>query len=125
MYVIARIRLATTKPVQTKSGTRMQSGFGFADVGEGDDLPCGLVAFNNLADTLAKYKKGDTIRVSGDFHHNDYTDKKGNDVNGWQITIEGIAGVKNATGKYNQPKAKATSEAIARQTDFYDDTLSF
>ena len=124
MYVIARIRLAVTKPVHTKSGTRMQTGVGFIDMGDGDDLPCGLAAFNTLADTLAKYHKGDVIRVSGDFHRNDYL-KDGKTVKQFQINVEGLAGVKNATGKHNQQKDKVSSEAIAKQQAFYDDKLPF
>jgi len=118
MYAIARIRLAKdTRQIQTKTGTRMQTGFGFADVDSESGLALGIVAFGNLADELAKYRKGATIRVSGTFKANDY-EKAGKVVNGWQLVADGIAGVKSARGKYSTPKAqnKAT-------TDFYSDAL--
>lgn len=54
MLVIARIRLAKdTRQIQIKTGTRMQSGFGFVDVDSDRGLPVAVVAFGSLADELA------------------------------------------------------------------------
>lgn len=122
MFVIAKIRLAKdTRPIQTKTGTRMQSGFGFSDVDSDNGLPVAVVAFGNLADELAKYKKGATIRVSGTFKSNDYTNKSGEQVTGWQIVADGVAGVKSARGKYSTPKPKP--EANQASNEFQDSPL--
>ena len=127
MYVIARIRLATdTRPIQTKTGTTMRSGVGFADVDADDGLPVSLVAFGSLADELGKYHKGDTIRVTGTFKPNDYTKKDGTEVNGWQITIDGLMGVKAAKGQYSPPKKKTDNQDAYQATErFYEDSIGF
>ena len=105
MFVIAKIRLAKdTRQIQTKTGTRMQSGFGFVDVENDNGLPVAVVAFGNLADELEKYRKGATIRISGTFKSNDYTKHDGTQVEGWQIVADGIAGIKSVRGKYSTPK---------------------
>ncbi len=129
MYTIARMRLANdTRAIQTKSGTRMQTAFGFIDIDSENGLPCGVVAFGTLADVLAKYGKSDTIRISGTFKANDYTNKEGEQVNGYQIVAEGIAGVKSATMKHQKAdtghKAKAGKQSYSAQNSFYDDDLS-
>ncbi len=114
MYCIARMRMAKdTRPVQTKTGTRMQTGFGFIDIDGEDDLPAGVVAFGTLADELAKYKKGATIRISGTLKANDY-EKDGTQVKGYQVIAEGIAGVKSATVKHQ----KDERQAVSKQQDF-------
>ena len=135
MYVIARVRLAKdTKAITTKTGTRMQTGFGFADIDGDSGLPVGLVAFSNLADVLAKYHKGDTLRVSGKLKENNYTNRDGEEVNGYQIICEGIAGVKAATMKHQERKPKADPETQQQrnqatdqfnQPPDFDDDLSF
>ena len=130
MFVIARVRLATdTRPIQTKTGTAMRSGFGFADVDAENGLPVGLVAFGSLADELGKYRKGDIIRVTGTFKANDYTKRDGTEVNGWQITLDGLMGVRAAKGKYSTPRAKrgqgAAADANKATGRFYDDEVSF
>ena len=51
MYVIAKIRLGgDTRKITTKTGTRMQTAFGFADVDSDNGLPVSIVAFGSLAD---------------------------------------------------------------------------
>lgn len=126
MYVIAKVRLVKdTRKIQTKKGTRMQSGFGFADIDGENGLPVGVVAFGSLADELGKYSNGSTIRVSGIFKSNNYTQKDGTEVEGFQITLDGIAGIKAARGKYSQPKPRTDNNQQANQvtTEFYDDAL--
>jgi hypothetical protein len=123
MFVIAKIRLANDpRHIQTKTGTRMESAFGFADVDGDNGLPVGLTAFGSLADELAKYRNGDSIRVSGAFRANNYTRQDGTEVEGWQITIDGLAGVKAARGKYSAPKP---SDPLANGTStrFQDSRL--
>ena len=122
MYCIARMRLGSSpRKIQTKTGTRMQTGFGFIDIDGDTDLPAGVVAFGSLADELAKYKKGATIRISGTFKANSY-EKDGRQINGYQVIAEGIAGVKSATVKHQKDERhdKKTLEAQGR---FFDDNL--
>ncbi len=126
MYCIAKIRMAAdTKQIQTKTGTRMQSGFGFCDIDGENGLPVGVVAFGSLADELAKYRKGHTIRVSGTFKANDYTKADGTEVHGYQITAEGIAGIKAARGKYrdSKPKPENNQQAYQASTEFQDSQI--
>ena len=124
MYCIARMRMAKdTQPIQTKTGTRMQTGFGFIDIDGDNDLPAGVVAFGALADELAKYKKGATIRVSGTFKANDY-EKDGKAVNGYQILAEGIAGVKSATVKHQKDERQGNMQAYEAQDGFQGSDLS-
>ena len=120
MYCIAKIRLVKdTRAIQTRTGTRMQTGFGFADIDGESGLAVGLVAFNDLADELAKYSAGANIRISGQFKENNYTSKDGEQVNGYQIVLDGIAGIKAARGKYSQPKPAANKAT----SDFQDSAL--
>ena len=130
MYVIARIRLAKdSRKIETKTGTPMTTNFGFADISGEDGLPVGVVAFSNLADVLKKYKKGDVIRVTGDLKANDYTNAKGEDVKGYQVIAEGLAGVKAAAAKFQDRKPKADAQDTQQRNqataDFYEDSLSF
>jgi single-stranded DNA-binding protein len=107
----------------------MQTGFGFADIDGDSGLPVGLVAFSNLADVMAKYRKGDTLRVSGKLKENNYTNKAGEEVNGYQIICEGIAGVKHAAMKHQERKPKADPEIQQQRNqatqEFYEDEISF
>lgn len=130
MYVIARIRLVKdSRTIQTKTGTPMVTSFGFADISGEDGLPVGVVAFSNLADVLSKYKKGEVIRVTGNLKANDYTNAQGEDVKGFQIIAEGVAGVKAATAKFQDRKPKTDAEVQkqknAATSDFYEDALTF
>lgn len=83
----------------------------------------GVVAFGSLADELGKYSNSATVRVSGIFKSNNYTKKDGTEVEGYQITAEGIAGVKAAHGKYRDSKPKPDSQANQATESFYDDAL--
>ncbi len=128
MFCIARIRLGTDpRNIQTRTGSPMVTAFGFAYIGSEDrDLPLSIVAFGSLADELAKYRKGDAIRVSGDFQANDYTNRDGQPVEGFQITADGIAGIKSARGRYRESRPKKEkAEANAATEAFYDDPLAF
>ena len=116
MYVIAKVRLVKpVNPINTKTGTPMSTSFGFADIGGDKGLPVGVVGFNNLANELSKYGQGATIRASGTLQENGYTDKNGDQVDGYQIVLDGIAGVKSARGVTAKPKD--SSEPHPNQTD--------
>ncbi len=124
MYVIAKVRLANSpRSITTKTGTRMESGFGFADIDSEQGLPLGVVAFGSLADELHKYRKGDSIRVCGTFRANDYVNRDGEQVSGYQITAEGLAGIKGATGKWQKSDKKSATQQSAEPD--YDDALAF
>ena len=130
MYVIAKVRLGgDTKKINTKTGTLMRTAWGFADVDSESGLMVGIVAFSNLAEELAKYHKGDSIRVSGIFKANDYTAKDGTEKKGWQIVCDGVAGIKSARGKYSTPKPKADPADQQQRNEaseaFYEDSLTF
>ena len=102
----------------------MQTGFGFIDIDGDDDLPAGVIAFGSLADELAKYKKGSTIRISGEFKANDY-EKDGKQINGYQIVAEGIAGVKSVTVKHQKDERQSSNQqGFEAQDRFVDSDLS-
>ncbi len=105
MYVIAKVRLVKpVRAINTKTGTPMSASFGFADIGGEKGFPVGVVGFNNLANELSKYGQGTTIRASGTLQENGYTDKNGDQVDGYQIVLEGVAGVKSARGVIMQSR---------------------
>lgn len=96
MWTNTRIRLANNpKPVNTKTGARMATAYGFADVESDNGLGLGLTAFGNLADELLRYRKGDAIRVTGTFRENVF-EKDGQQQRNFQITLDGLAGVRRA-----------------------------
>ena len=128
MFVIAKIRLVKpVKNIQTKTGTLMSASFGFADIGGEKGLPVGVVGFNNLANELSKYGQGNTIRATGTLQENGYTDKNGAQVDGYQIVLDGIAGVKSAMGVKAKPKDYEKPEPHPNQTGGiqFDDIPNF
>lgn len=119
MYVIARVRLARdSTTVKTKSGKPMVTNFGFADVAAERGLSVGLTAFGGLAGELLKYRKADNVRVCGDLKQTSYTNRDGEDVTGYDIVLDAIAGVKSARGKYADPRP--SKAAINASNDFID-----
>ena len=113
MYCIAKIRMAKkTTSVQTKTGTRMETGFGFVDIEGKNGLPVSLVAFGSLADELAKYGKGSLLRISGTFRANDYTTKAGEEVHSYRLTVEGIAGINSPKAKHQPPANHAQQPGL-------------
>ncbi len=116
MFVIAKVRLVKpVRAIQTKTGTPMSASFGFADLGGEKGLPVGVVGFNNLANELSKYGQGNTIRATGILQENGYTDKNGDQVDGYQIVLDGIAGVKSAKGVKAKPKDNAEPKGYEKQ----------
>ncbi len=103
MWCNAKIRLANEpRPVKTKTGTKMVSAFGFADVESDNGLPVALTAFGKLSDELRKYGKGDALRVTGSFRENTY-EKDGETKKNFQITLDALAGVKRAKPVHAEP----------------------
>lgn len=107
MEILARARLGNDpQRVQTKTGTEMARGFAFLDVEGESGLPVGLVAFNRLAGALLKYRKGDSIRITGKLKSNEWVDKEGNDQKGYQVVIDGLMGVKAGRTQYQETRPK-------------------
>ena len=79
---------------------------------------------HDVADELAKYKKGATIRISGELKANGY-EKDGKQINGYQIVAEGIAGVKSATVKHQKDERQSgNQQGFEAQDRFVDSDLS-
>ena len=130
IYLNARLRLVTTKRIQTKDGKPMTTGFGYADIQGEMGFPLGLVCWNDMAEELARYGKGDTLTVSGRLQANDYENKQGEAVKGYQLIIEGILGSKRTAAFQDEVKPKkreSTFEPHPNQTGAvrFDDVPSF
>jgi single-stranded DNA-binding protein len=118
MFVIAKVKLVKpVNPIQTKTGTPMSSSFGFADIGGEKGQPVGVVGFNNLANELGKYTQGSTIRAAGTLQENGYTNRNGEHVDGYQIVLDGIAGVKSARGVKAKPRDNEKTEPHSNQSN--------
>ena len=76
-------------------------------------MPVGVVGFNNLANELSKYGQGNTIRATGTLQEKGYTAKNGNEVDDYQILLDGIAGVKSAKGVRAKPKDNSEPKGYA------------
>jgi len=125
MWINTKIRLANdTKSITTKTGTPMRTGFCFADTGD-DGFPMSVVAFNNMADALAKYHKGDVLVVSGSLQENNYTNKGGEEIKGWQCVIDNIAGVKKQSPTFAEKKQREGFEAAHKMYGQLNDEISF
>lgn len=106
IYMNARVRIVSTNRVNTKTGKPMTTGFSYADVNGETGFPLGLVCWSDLAEELARYGKGDNITVSGKLQANNYTNKQGEEVNGYQLVVDGLMGVKRTSAMLNEVKPK-------------------
>jgi hypothetical protein len=114
IYMNARLRLVTTKRINTKDGKPMTTGFGYADIQGEMGFPLGLVCWGDMAGELARYSKGDTLTVSGRLQANDYTSKNGEDVKGYQLIVEGLMGVKRTAAFQDEVKPKKRNPEDAK-----------
>lgn len=105
-------------PVQTKTGTPMATGYGFAKLKGNDtpDLGLSVVAFGSVAEALLNHQKGQSIQISGDLEIRVYQNREGQQVEQLQITLDMLASAKstkpvrstprqakgNQQGQYNQ-----------------------
>jgi len=114
MWINTKIRLAKdTKLIKTKTGTPMRTAFGFAEVANGESgFPLGLIAFNEMAEGLSKYHAKDVLMISGNLQANNYTNKQGEEITGWQVVIDSIAGVKKQSPVRQQPRQKSNPKAF-------------
>lgn len=125
MWINTKIRLANdTKSITTKTGTPMRTGFCFADTGD-DGFPMSVVAFNNLADTLGKYHKGDALVISGNLQANNYTNREGEEIKGWQCVVDGIAGVKKQSPTFAEKKKPEDFGTAHKNFDQLNDSIGF
>ncbi len=106
IYMNARVRVISTKPITTKTGKPMTTGFCYADIQGETGFPLGLVCWNDIAEELARYSKGDTLTVTGRLQANDYTNKKGETVNVYQLIVDGLMGVKRTSAMLNEVKPR-------------------
>jgi hypothetical protein len=106
IYMNARLRLISTKRINTKTGKPMTTGFGYADIQGETGFPLGLVCWGDMAGELARYSKGDTLTVSGRLQANDYTNKQGEVVSGYQLIIDGLMGVKRTSAMQDEIKPR-------------------
>ena len=106
IYLNARLRLVSTKRHKLASGKPMTTGFGYADIQGEMGFPLGLVCWNDMAEELARYGKGDTLTVSGRLQANDYENKQGEVVKGYQLIVEGILGSKRTAAFQDEVKPR-------------------
>ena len=65
-----------------------------------------MVCWNDLAEELARYGKGDTLTLNGRLQANDYTNKQGELVSGYQLIIDGLMGVKRTSAMQDEVKPR-------------------
>ncbi len=106
IYMNARVRVISTKRINTKSGKPMTTGFSYADIQGETGFPLGLVCWDDLAEELARYNKGDSVTVTGKLQANDYTNKDGKEINGYQLIVDGLMGIKRTSAMLNEVKPK-------------------
>ena len=106
IYMNARVRVISIKRITTQTGKPMTTGFCYADIQGETGFPLGLVCWNDIAEELARYSKGDTLTVTGRLQANDYTNKQGETVNGYQLIVDGLMGVKRTSAMLNEVKPR-------------------
>ena len=112
IYMNARVRLISTKRITTKTGKPMTTGFCYADIQGESGFPLGLICWGDMAGELARYGKGDTLTVSGRLQANDYENKTGEQVKGYQLIIDGLMGIKRTAAFQDEVKPKPRQAAI-------------
>lgn len=109
IWATATLRLASDPmDIATKTGVKMASGFGFADIQSHEGLALAIVGFGSIADELLRYRKGNSIHISGRIQANNYTNRDGEDVKRLQVVLDGIAGMKRSqpVQAENDPQAR-------------------
>jgi hypothetical protein len=73
LYATATLRMANdAKSIKTKTGTPMTGGFGFVDIEGENGMPLSIVCFGEVAKEFVRYRKGDTVRLTGLIKENRY-----------------------------------------------------
>lgn len=87
-------RLASTKQVETRTGTTMAVAQLAVEVpdrsGDGHTLWLGIVCFGRTAEALLRHSKGDLLSVVGRVQFNAYTDREGTEREQLQIIADAI-----------------------------------
>ena len=82
-----------------------------------------LIAFGNLAQTLAKQKKGDLISVSGVLQFNEYETKSGETRKQFQVLVDSVVSARSVRpGGKLASMAGMTAAAYDRE---FDDDLDY
>lgn len=106
-YLVTKLTLAKDpNAVQTKTGTPMATGYGFAKLKGNDtpDLGLSVVAFGSVAEALLSHQKGQSIQISGDLEMRVYQNREGQQVEQLQITLDMLASAKNVNPVRSQPR---------------------
>jgi len=105
----------------SKNNKQFSTGYGFLNIDGQDGLGVSLISFGNAGTELARYKKGDSIHITGVLKENRWQPPEGEEVVGLQIIVEGIGGRKRISGVQNEvPKKKSITpdQAQAAHTNF-------
>lgn len=100
--------------INTKTGTPMATGYGFAKLKSNDtpDLGLGIVAFGSVAEALLNHQKGQTIQISGDLEIRVYQNREGQQVEQLQMTIDTLA-----SATQNRPARRGDSQRQGNQNN--------
>lgn len=108
---VAKVTIAVRRPY-VKEGSEVSADF----------IP--LTFFGNKAEFAEKYlKKGNRIEVSGRIENNDYTNKEGQKVYGFQFIVENVefGGGKKDDNAEQHPESKPESKPDIPDIDDDDD----
>lgn len=134
IWINSSVKILTDpRKIQTKTGNPMTVAFVGAST-EGEDLfTFNIVAFGDMAAELARYTARDSIAITGTLKSNDYTTKTGEERKGFQVILDGLAGVKRRQPVQEEKKPKSRQGNGDRQragmafqgSDDFEDELSF
>ena len=126
IWLNGTVRLANDPQARaTKAGTDMATGYGYADIEGAEGLGLGLLAFGSVAEELLRYRKGDSVRVSGTLRENRYVARDGAERVTLQVLLDGLAGVKRAQPVQRESKPKPKQRQREAAADSFNDPVSF
>lgn len=108
-------RLASTKQVETRTGTTMAVAQLAVEVpdrsGDGHTLWLGIVCFGRTAEALLRHSKGDLLSVVGRVQLNPYTDREGTEREQLQIIADAIVSARTVRPGGKRKATKQRDEA--------------
>lgn len=108
-------RLASTKQVETRTGTTMAVAQLAVEVpdrsGDGHTLWLGIVCFGRTAEALLRHSKGDLLSVVGRVQFNAYTDREGTEREQLQIIADAIVSARTVRPGGRRKATKQRDEA--------------
>lgn len=129
IWINGTLRLANDPQARTtKTGGGMAFGFGFADIEGVEGLGLALLAFGSIAEELLRYRKGDSVRVSGTLRENRYTGRDGAERVTLQVALDGLAGVKRGQPVQSERKPRKRAKdatGAPPPAPAFDDELAF